>query len=254
MISPIPIKNLKDIENVFGPYLKNGKYIFRGLSSKHQSIKPSLYYKRDLRTKEALEIEVRLTRNFARILETDFEISEDNFNTQIDLWLIGRHFGLASHFVEFTRDFSCALQFSFEYARKENTCAYLWALNTTSNQSLRWLDRDEIKLLDPFLINQYLVMSPSLRLSEKDETKLAFDRMFIQNSAFLLQPIEWAPTPVTDKLDSNSWILMEITPDNFEKISKDVQAKYNISMTRPLLMKPHALDKSCGELNDAQNV
>jgi hypothetical protein len=69
-----------------------------------------------------------------------------------------------------------------------------------------------------------------------------------------LQPIRWASTPVTEKINNSLWKLFEIKQEHFLNISKEVENKYSISMTKNLLLKFHPLDKKCEELNNIENV
>lgn len=255
MIEPLPISTLSGIEHNLGGYPNSGGFVFRGLSSKYKSIKPSLYYKQNYSNIKVQEIENRLLNSFIRILKDDYGIQEDQVITNsLDIWFIARHFHLASRFVEFTRDFLVGLQFAFEYAKESKNNAYLWALKSESNSEIKQLDSNNIDYINPFEIEDYFFVNPRLLLAKMNSAKLAYDRMFIQQSIFLLQPMEWASTPVTEKINNSSWKIIEIRQENFSKISKEVKKKYNISMTNNLLMKYHPLDEKCKELNKIENV
>ena len=255
MTKPQPVIKLSDIENSLGGFPNTGRYIFRGLSSKYNCIKPSLYYKRNHSSTKAREIETYLINSFIRILKDDYDIQSMQVNAySLDTWLIARHFSLSSRFVEFSRDFSVGLQFSFEYAKESNTNAYLWALKSDSNTEIKQLDSNSIDSINPFEIDEYFFVNPRLLLAKENQTKLAYDRMFNQHSIFLLQPMKWASTPVTEKTNNSSWKLFEIRQEHFFNISKEVEIKYDISMTKNLLMKDHPLDKKCKELNKIENV
>ena len=255
MIEPLPISTLSGIENNLGGCPNAGSFVFRGLSSKYKCIKPSLYYKQNHSNIKVQEIENRLLNSFIRILKDDYGIQGDQVTpNSLDIWFIARHFHLASRLVEFTRDFLVGLQFSFEYAKESNNNAYLWALKSESNSEIKQLDSNSIDSINPFEIEDYFFVNPRLLLAKENQAKLAYDRMFNQHSIFLLQPMKWASTPVTEKTNNSSWKLFEIRQEHFFNISKEVELKYDISMTKNLLMKDHPLDKKCKELNKIENV
>ncbi|NDP28876.1 MAG: FRG domain-containing protein [Flavobacterium sp.] len=232
-----------------------GNFVFRGLSSKYNCIKPSLYYKQNNSNNNVQEIENRLLNGFIRILKDDYGIQGDQVTSNsLDIWFIARHFHLASRFVEFTRDFLVGLQFAFEYAKESNNNAYLWALKSESNSEIKRIDSNSIDSINPFEIYDYFFVNPRLLLAKENQTKLAFDRMFNQHSIFLLQPMKWASIPVTEKTNNSSWKLFEIRQEHFYCISKEVEKKYDISMTKKLLMIDHPLDNKCKELNKIENV
>lgn len=255
MIEPLSVTKLIEIENNLGGFPNAGSFVFRGLSSRYNCIKPSLYYKQNYSNNKFQEIENRLLNSFIRILKDDYGIQGDQITSNsLDIWFISRHFHLASRFVEFTRDFSVGLQFSFEYAKESNNNAYLWALEIDSNSEIKQLSSNCIDSINPFEIDDYFFVNPRLLLAKENKAKLAFHRMFIQQSIFLLQPMKWASTPVTEKINNSSWKLFEIRQEHFFNISKEVEKKYDILMTKNLLMKYHSLDKKCKELNKFENV
>lgn len=255
MIKSQPATKLSDIEKSLGGFPNTGSFIFRGLSAKYDCIKPSLYYKQDSESNKAREIETRLINNFLKTLKDDYDIQGSHFNpNSLDVWIIARHFSLASRFVEFTRDFLAGLHFSFKYAEESNSNAYLWILKSDSNPAINKLDPDRIESINPFDIDEYLLVNPPFLLAKENETKLAYDRMFIQYSTFLLQPIQWASTPVTQNIDASSWRLFEIKQEHFQSISNEVKSKCDTTMTKDLLIKPDSLDKKCRELNSIENV
>lgn len=255
MIEPLSVTKLNEIENNLGGFPNAGNFVFRGLSSKYNCIKPSLYYKQNYSSTKAREIETLLINSFISILKDDYGIQGRQVNSNsFDTWFTARHFGLASRFVEFSGDLSVGLQFSFEYAKESNNNAYLWALKSESNTQIEQLDSNSIDSINPFEIDDYFFVNPRLLLAKENQAKLAYDRMFIQDSIFLLQPIQWASTPVTEKINNSSWKLFEIRQEHFLNISNEVEKKYPISMSKDLLMKVHPLDKKCKELNNIENV
>jgi|LSQX01.3.fsa_nt_gb hypothetical protein len=255
MIEPLPISTLNGIEDNLGGFPNSGSFIFRGLSSKYNSIKPSLYYNRNLTFTQAQKIENHLISNFIDILEKDFNIKGERVNSSsIETWLIARHFHLASRFVEFSRDFSVALQFSFEYAKESNDNAYLWVLKSESNPEIKRLDPNNCNSINPFDLDDYYLLNPPLLLAKENSAKLAYDRMFIQNSIFLLQPLSWSSIPITNKINKSLWKLFEIRQEHFSNISNEVTRRYGVSMTMNLLMKSHPLDEKCKELNKIEKV
>lgn len=255
MIETLTVKTLSQIEEELGVFLNSGNFIFRGLSSKYNSIKPSLYYNRNLTFKQSQKIENHLINNFINILEKDFNIKGERVNSSlIETWLIARHFHLASRFVEFSRDFSVALQFAFEYAKETNNNAYLWVLKSESNPEIKRLDPNNCNSINPFDIDDYYFLNPPLLLAKENSAKLAYDRMFIQNSIFLLQPLSWSPIPITKKINKSLWKLFEIRQEHFSFISNEVTKRYGVSMTMNLLMKSHPLDEKCKELNKIGKV
>ncbi len=255
MIEPLPISTLNGIEDNLGGFPNSGSFIFRGLSSKYNSIKPSLYYKRNLTIKHAQEIENRLTNSFIHILKTDFDIKGERVNSySLETWLIARHFHLASRFVEFSRDFSVALQFSFEYAKETNDNAYLWVLKNESNPEIKRLDSNNCESINPFDLDDYYLLNPPLLLAKENSAKLAYDRMFIQHSIFLLQPLSWSSIPITEKINKSLWKLFEIRQEHFSNISKEIKERHGISMEMNLLMKSHPLDDKCKELNKIEKI
>jgi hypothetical protein len=255
MIDSLPVTSLEEIENNLGRFPNAGNFIFRGLSSKYESIKPSLYYNRNLKVNQAQEIENRLINSFIGILEKDFEIKGKLINSySIEAWLVARHFHLASRFVEFSRDFSVALQFSFKYAKETNDNAYLWVLKSEFNPEVKRLDSNNCNSITPYDLDDYYFLNPPLLLAKENSAKLAYDRMFIQHSIFLLQPLSWSSVPITEKINKSHWKLFEIRQEHFSNISKDVKEKYDISMEINLLMKSHPLDEKCKELNKNEKV
>jgi len=255
MIEHLPISTLIGIENNLGGSPNAGNFVFRGLSSQYDCIKPSLYYKQNHSITKAREIETHLINGFIRILKDDYDIQSDQVNSNsLDTWLIARHFSLSSRFVEFSRDFLVGLQFSFEYAKESNNNAYLWVLKSESNAEIKLLDSNNLDSINPFEIDKFLFVNPRLLLAKENQAKLAYDRMFIQHSIFLLQPIQWASTPITEKINKSSWKLFEIRPEHFLNISNEIKKKYGISMTKDLLIKVHPLDKKCKKLNNIENV
>jgi hypothetical protein len=255
MINPLSVTKLNEIENYLGGFPNAGNFVFRGLSSNYNCIKPSLYYKQNHSNNKVQVIENRLLNSFIRILKEDYGIQGDQVTpNSLDIWFIARHFHLASRFVEFTRDFIVGLQFSFEYAKESNSSAYLWALESESNSEIKRLASNSIDSINPYEIDDYFFVNPRLLLAKENQAKLAFDRMLIQYSIFLLQPMKWASIPVTEKTNNSSWKLFEIRQEHFFNISKEVENKYDISMTNNLLMKDHPLDTKCKELNKIENV
>jgi len=255
MIEPLSVTKLNEIENNLGGFPNSGSFVFRGISSKYDCLKPSLYYKQDHSNNQAREIEIRLLNNFIKILKDDYDIQGDQVNSNsLDIWLTARHFGLASRFVEFSRDFLVGLQFSFEYANGSNKNAYLWALKSEFNTEIKQFESKSIESINPFEIDDYYFVNPRLLLAKENQVKLAYDRMFIQHSIFLMQPIQWASTSITEKINKSSWKLFEIRQEHFLNISNEIEKKYGISMTKDLLMKVHPLDKKCKELNNIENV
>lgn len=252
MIKSIITKKLSVIEKTLGSTPNSGSFVFRGLSSLYLNIKPSLYYKQQLSIDKATQIESRLVNNFSKILNDKYDVQLTS--NSLDLWLTARHFHLASRFIEFTRDFSVALKFSIDYALQLDTNAFLWVLNKESNNDVKFLDPSSISTINPFVIDDYYLVNPRLLLATENKTKLAYNRMFIQQSCFLIQPIEWGPIPITDKISLNHWQLFEIPKVYFASLSNEIEKKYDKSMSKDLLLIPDSLDDECIKLNSLEAV
>ena len=255
MIESHIVKSLTEIVDHLGGFPNAGDFLFRGLPSIHQSIKPSLFYQRNIKTKEAECIQLRLFDGFVRILKEDYDISAEDFKSNsLDMLMVARHFSLASNFVEFTKDYSVGLKFAFDYAIEKKSNAKLWVLKTKFNHYLQCADSNLPNVMQVPDFKGYTVVNPRLLLAKEIETKLAYDRMLIQGSKFIFQPSTWASSPITEKIPAQFWHCFEILSEDIKTISLQVEQKTGNSMSKDLLMRNHDLDKKCKALNNFEKV